>query len=280
MKHSILLICAVFLSGCASNQFSSDIAKYSSIEDQASPPLLVTSKFNSQLCSRYFGYVNFSVVNPSSDWKRLNNVSLEFPFSSNDQFAVIKGEKLSAWADASSRQQGRNSHNTQMANMAAGIIGLGLIAKGNNTQKKVGAALLTGSAMTSSAQNIVNQREVVETRSSNHILANDAYIPPGMDRQYWLLLTAQDEAPLLGQLNVNYEDENGMKHSFTTQVNGWEDCGWQEYRKAILNKKAAEIAFKAKPNFKEGATRVDSPRGKPAQMSAWKTELYLKHNED
>lgn len=279
MKFSIFFLCTFLLGGCASSQFSKHDAKYSSLEDQASPPLFVTSRFNSQLCSRYFGYVNFSVVNPSGDWKRLDNVSLGFPFS-NSQFEVVEGKKLKAWADAISRQSGRDNHNAQLANLASGILGLGLLEKGNSSQKKMGVAVLAGRAVAASSERISNQRETAETQVSSHILANDVDIPPGMDKQYWILLRAKNDAPLLGDLVVNYDDENGVKHSFITHLKNWRNCSWQQARKNYLNQESNKMVFTVKSSVIGEASRVSSSGGVTRKMDAYQTEVYLRQSNN
>lgn len=278
MKNLVSLLTVLLLSGCASHKLSSNYAEFDSKVDQANPPLLVTSKFNTSMCSSYFGYIDFSIRNPSAEWKRLNNVRLEFPFGADEQFSVISGDKLVSWARAEERRQGRLNHNTKMAYLASGVLGGALIATGNKKQNSFGKALASASVVSASTKVVSNAQEKAEnaqTEPSHHLMASDALIPPGMDNQYWLLLSMTDEAPLMAWITVTYDDEAGNAHTFTSELENWSSCDWQQKRKDYLDGLAHQMAYDATAVNFEKAVRADSLRGKLGQKDAFETELLL-----
>ncbi len=237
-KTSIIyVVLSLFLiSGCASNKLGT-YAVYEAELDKQTPPLQISARFNETMCSRFFGYIDFSIVNNRSSWKTMESVRLHFPYKAVGSFDVVSGRELSAWADAESKRQGRESHNSAMARLAVGAIGAGLIAEGNSNNKKAGAGLMVGAAATNAVDKFtknINEIESAKTTSSNHILANDVLIPPGMDRQFWLLLNAKDSAPLMGWIGVSYTDEENQSHSFYVKLDNWNSCDWQQKRKNTL----------------------------------------------
>ena len=236
------LILTSLLSACASSQFG-DYAVYES----GSSPLKVSASYAETMCSDYFGYIDVSVENPSSQWLRMKNIRLGFGGNNDGQshFQMVSGDQLAAWADARKRTNGRDDFNASMAMLA--VVALGNIALNSSNEKaqKAGAIALVGADVVNTADKINRAHDAATyapTTESTHLLAGNVNIPPGMDRAFWLLLSADNDAqtPLLGGLHVMYENEDGQDVVMYLPVRGVNQCAWQQNRKDYLKQAAGK----------------------------------------
>ncbi|MDK2778164.1 MAG: hypothetical protein KYX62_10910 [Pseudomonadota bacterium] len=255
-----LLLTSTLLSACASHQIGPE-ATFVSPQDQADPPLEVSAAFRGDLCSPQIGYLVFSVRNPQDKWQRLRNVELLYPYAGQEAgaFTVVSGKKLLAWADAQNLKNQRESHNASMARLAALTVSRVMIE--DEDTREAGAAL--GAATV--AQSITASLSASATAASkpagdrsNHILADELIIPPGMDRSFWTLLSATPEAPLMGWITVRYSDERGMPHQFVATLPRWEQCNWQQSRVSFLKKWGQEQGLIERSNTTDGRDAFSS----------------------
>lgn len=252
MRILCSLILISFLSACASSQFG-EYAVY----ENGSSPLKVSARYSQGMCSDYFGYIDVAVENPSSQWLSMKNVRLGFD-GNNDgtsHFQLVAGEQLAAWADARQRLNGREDYNASMAMLAVVALGNIAVRSSNENLKKAGAVALVGADLINTKDSIVRAHDAASyapTTESTHFMAGNVKIPPGMDRAFWLLLSADNDAqvPLLGGLHVIYENEQGQDVVMYLPVSDVNKCDWQQNRKDYLKQTAAKrgIAPNAAPS--------------------------------
>lgn len=208
MKLFNIILISLFLTGCASPKLGPSANFYSPDSSMlVESPLDISGRFNGGMCSQNFAYINISIQNPSSEWKELKNITLDFPYGLNDQFEIVNGRKLKSWAVAQEVKEGRDNHNSQMAKLAVAGLGLGLIGGSNRNGKLAGAGLVAGVAASTEVNGVFKRKETAETGNSFHLLDGDLLVPPNMDRQYWLLLSAKKHAPFMDNIEVSYVDE-------------------------------------------------------------------------
>lgn len=242
MKKAIFTLAAgatlALLSGCATYKIGPQ-AQFAGA-DQKSPPLEVFSAFREDLCTQQLGYLVLSVRNPSDEWKSLSDVQLVYPYSSGKDmpgFHVIGGKEILAWADAQELKSRRDNHNAAMARLATQTVGRLMINSDNNGVSGAGAGILAASVVSGTAGDIKeSQRNASRPAGggSNHLLSDELLVPPKMDRSFWILLGADNNAPMMGWLGVRYKDESNSEHQFVASPSHWEQCGWQKARASFL----------------------------------------------
>jgi len=232
---TLLLFTALLLGGCASNHLGS----YAQFESANGPvsPLQISARFNQRACSDYFAYIDISIHNPSGTWQKVTDIQFDFPFSKNNQFSVMEGERLKNWADSERRRRAHSEYNSGLASLAVSVIGLGLMTSDSKSTRNAGAALALGSGINSSAKEIssdINTMETARSTSNNYFTGNNIEIAPGMTRKFWLVLNATDEAPLMAWLGASFSDNENQKQVFKAPLANWQACGWQSERKKYL----------------------------------------------
>jgi len=232
---TLLLFTALLLGGCASNHLGS----YAQFESANGPvsPLQISARFNQRACSDYFAYIDISIHNPSGTWQKVTDIQFNFPFSKDNQFSVMEGDRLKNWADSERRRRARSEYNSGLASLAVSVIGLGLMTSDSKSTRNAGAALALGSGINSSAKEIssdINARETARSTSNNYFTGNNIEIAPGMTRKFWLVLNATDEAPLMAWLGASFSDNENQKQVFKAPLANWQACGWQSERKKYL----------------------------------------------
>ncbi len=218
MKKTItlLLFTVLLLGGCASNHLGS-YAQFDPANGAVSP-LQISARFNQRACSDYFAYIDISI-----------------PFSKDNQFSVMEGERLKNWADSERRRRAHSEYNSGLASLAVSVIGLGLMTSDSKSTRNAGAALALGSGINSSAKSSdINTMETARSTNNNYFTGNDIEIAPGMTRKFWLVLNATDEAPLMAWLGASFSDNENQKHVFKAPLANWQACGWQAERKKYL----------------------------------------------
>lgn len=228
-KIYLTILFITLLSGCASSKLGS-YANYVDAEGRFyDGPLNVSARFETQACSSAFGYISLSLENKESDWKDIKDLRLHLPYQSNE-FNVVQGNQLLAWFDAEGGRQARNQHNANLGHLAVRAVGEGLMASESSLAKSTGAGLQLASAVGVISSN----KRQAERGGSNHLMAGDIKLPPKMDRQFWLLLGAKADAPLMNWIGLSYFDEHNMEHMLRIELDNWFRCSWQESRKKAV----------------------------------------------
>lgn len=245
-----LLAMVLFLSGCASNH----LGQYADVVAMGGgeAAIKMTGRFNPVHCSDYFAYIDLSVENKTAQWKTLSNLELHFPYGSDDEFAIIEGERLVYWVEGERNRLAQNNHNDALASLAVATLGLGLAATGDKKAAAVGAALYTGvlaSKTTKSIYKNVSRAETADPNGRNYLFGQPIMIPPGMTRKFWLVLSATEQAPLMAGLGGTFRDSEKKEYAFKMTMENWGGCQWQQARKRFLRDKVKQDARPAKTGW-------------------------------
>jgi hypothetical protein len=227
----------LLLGGCASSHLGS-YAQFDSVDGDISP-LQISARFDGRACSDYFAYIDISIHNPSSQWQKVKDVDFKLPSWGGGNISVMQGDRLAGWAKSERRRRLKNEHNASLANLAVSAIGVGLMVSDNENTRNAGAALAIGSIASAKAKGVSSDLNTVETARStaqNYFVDNDIEIAPGMTRQFWLVLNANDDAPLMASLRASFHDNSGVQQVFSARLANWQACSWQGERKKYLQK--------------------------------------------
>lgn len=232
-RLSLALMTSLTLAGCATSNIGQPADYVGTASGSA--PLDISASFNPALCSNQIGYLAFSVTNPSSDFYTLDNAELHLPEGHEQQFHVLAGRELIAWADAQNNLTLRNQHNTNLARLAAVSVARLMADSSNDNANVVGAgigAITAADMLTEEAE----KASIPAGTSSNHLYEENLMVPPGMDRTFWVALQAKPNAPLLTEISVSYTDAEGKTQRFSAELNKWQNCEWQQQRIADVRK--------------------------------------------
>lgn len=247
MRNVFLVLAITYLAGCASNQLG-DVAHISSVDDtRSSSALKISARFSPYYCSDYFAYLDFSIENPTSKWQKISDLELGFPYQSNDLFDVVTGERLALWREGEGHRQKLQRHNDGVTSLAVAGVGLGLMAVDNEAAQVAGAALYAGNAVSELGSDIASDINRVETAVpvfANYLVGRDIEVPPGMTRKFWVVLSAQEQAPLMASIGGVFDDNEGVQQVFKMPLEGWENCQWQGERKAFLRSRLERKSMK------------------------------------
>lgn len=228
------------MTGCVSStKIAEREATFLSAADQANPPSQITAIFKDDLCSDYLAYIKFSIHNPHNRWLNMQNLSLFFPYTEDrDDFEVVVGDRLAAWIDSTSNRKRVGRYNDYVTGALTMVVGAALINEGNDNARKLGAGMI-GTRLVNDAvaaeKNLRSEISAPRTTDQNqHILTGDIMIPPGSARQYWLLLRASNDAPMMSYISLRYEDTDDSEHYAVIPLDNWKQCGWQQERKRML----------------------------------------------
>ena len=236
----VSLLPLALLGGCASSSHIAEReATFLSEDDQKNPPARITATFKDNLCSEYFAYIKFSFHNPRNEWLKMAAPSVLFPYTRNsDDFEIVVGDRLAAWGDATVNRKRVEQYNDYMTGALTMVVGAALINEGNDNAKKLGAGLIGTRLARDGVVAYKNERSQavapVSTSQNQHILANDILVPPGSSRQYWLLVRAEDRAPLMSYISLGYKGEDRQQRYAVIPLDNWNRCEWQQSRKQLL----------------------------------------------
>ena len=275
VRNVFLVLAVTYLTGCASNQLG-DVAHIASVdESRSSSPLKISARFSPYYCSDYFAYLDFSIENPTSKWQKISDLELGFPYQSNDLFDVVKGERLALWREGEGHRQKQQHHNDAVTALAVAGVGLGLMAVDNEAAQVAGAALYAGNAVSEVGSDITSDINQVETAApvfANYLVGRDIEVPPGMTRKFWLVLSAQEQAPLMASIGGVFDDSEGVQQVFKMPLEGWENCQWQGERKDFLRSQLERKSMKQKI-FDVGGVQRNNLRLKMAEMINKENEI-------
>jgi len=255
----LMALSMLFLSGCASQKIG-PASVYLSPQDKTDPPLKISASYRSDLCSPGIGYIAVAIKNPRDEWKKLSEVQLGYPYTT-DGFHALKGEEILAWADAQSQRTERDRYNENMARLAALTVSAVMVSNNNKPVNKAGEMLIAGEAISAADDAIKDAKanaEMPQGKQSNHLFSDELLIPPHMDRTFWILVGADSSAPFMGYASMMYNDENSQSHQLLMNLAGWQECDWQQNRQQFLLQWAEEQGLKvlkSKPVRNGGAPK-------------------------
>lgn len=231
-KLSYSLLIGLALGGCAQQQIGPQ-ASFDSGND-SNAPLQVSASFLPVLCSDQIGYLAFSMHNPSNEFYTLNQAELKFDLDQDNQYRVLAGKELLAWADAQSNLSLRNEHNTNLARLAAVSVTRLIAGSSDDTTTQAFASGVSAVTAAMALDESAQLASIPPGTSSNHLYEDQLLVPPGMSRTFWVALQALPEAPLLHKVSVSYQDNQQQTQQFNVKINDWQSCSWQQQRIANL----------------------------------------------
>lgn len=231
MRLVVISFCILYLSACARGPHYGSVG--SQVHDSAK--LELSARFESDLCSDHFSYLRIAVVNPTSEWQTVASTAIRLPYASH-QFEVITGDRLESWARAMINKKRRDTLNEILATSAA----LKIASIGLNSDSKLandaGGAIASGILLTRANQAIDQASYGPRSlEDSKHILARDFEVPPGGDLNFWVVMRADTDAPLMSYLPLSYTDKHQVRQSVVMPLDNYRKCNWQMDRRRFLN---------------------------------------------
>lgn len=159
--------------------------------------LIVSAREVSEYASPSLGMIEITFENRSSDWIRVQSVTLDFGPAANDHVYFPAGAELARWTEAIEQRNAIRDHNAAVAWSAfvgAAAIGAGL-TRGTNGAV-AGKAFLLAAAAGATANAVDAHRDAAQTASlfpSNHLFAPDLVIPPGLFLRRFVVVQSKDD---------------------------------------------------------------------------------------
>ena len=252
LTMSLPLVVSALLAGCAN---PSKVANQSAVmvtpAGQPSVAADITARYESQLCDEGFAYITFAISNTSNEWLELKKPSLVFPYADEiNDFEVVTGGRLAAWARAETAELEAASFNQSVLSGLAMGVGVIMMNKTNDNTRKAGASLvgasLLGRGIEAFNSQYRNASSPVSMKDNQHILSGNILVPPQKSLQYWVVLHATKNAPLMGYVSLGFDAGDNQRHYAVTPLTNWPQCHWQEARKEFLEEWAREEQRKDK----------------------------------
>jgi hypothetical protein len=155
--------------------------------------LLISSRQVSDLSSRYFGAVEVTFENRSSEWVRIQQVALEFGSPErNAAVAITAGEDLQRWQEGTQRRNDIRDANRATATelLLFGAV-VATAAGGRSPVGAAGALVGAGTAAAMTASEMEGRASAAETVSlypAHHLLTLPFSVPPGLAIKRWVVL--------------------------------------------------------------------------------------------
>ena len=244
------------IGGCASQQLGTAATLTDSSQYL---PMTVSAAFQPTICSGYFGYLTFSLANQSSEWLRFHEARVSFPgMPGEDAIRVIAGDDLQAWQDSRVLMLNREQYNQAVANLVVTAAGLAMLLSDDKGLQTAGAGALIVSEAARTDNKVREQyrdaRQPISLEPEKHLLNAEISIPPLMDRQYWLLLNNQADAPLLTDILLTLKGQDGTDYEYRVPLANWESCGWQAERKDTLEQWGRKAGYTTRSFDRESGT--------------------------
>jgi hypothetical protein len=212
----------LLLSGCASIHHGNMAVDADSADVKSKPGaplksgLRVSSAELVDLSSQYFGAIDFTFENTTSEWIRIKGVDVSFGNTETDKKIIFPvGQDLKVWADAAQRNSAVKAQNRAMVIAAIGTIaGAAGALSGDRSLTLAGAGVAGASGLVLSADAInhgINRTRVSAMVPDTHLFSNNFVIPPGLHTKKWVLIYTQkpEEIPVLTTALITLNFENG-----------------------------------------------------------------------
>ena len=155
--------------------------------------LLISGRQVTDLSSRYFGAVEVTFENRSSEWVRIQQAALDFGTADrNAEVSVTAGEDLERWQEGTLRRNAIRSANEATA---LDLLFFGATAAsfaGGRSSVGAGAALVgAGAAVAIGARELETRADsasAVSLYPASHLLSLPFSVPPGLAIKRWVVL--------------------------------------------------------------------------------------------
>jgi hypothetical protein len=180
--------------------------------------LMISGREVTDLSSPYFGLVELTFENTSSEWVRIQRMNLDFGTPAKNQLVLVPwGTDITSWRDAAYQRRAIREANTEAALSLIAIGGavVSAAAPRNSPARALGGLATVGSLTALVAkdyQDRVNALEGAATFPESHVLSLPFGVPPGLFSKKWILLNTRPRADVgcVRSMLLDYQTENGQ----------------------------------------------------------------------
>lgn len=156
--------------------------------------------------SRYFGLVELTFENPTTEWRNISDVHLDFGGEELDAYVRYpQGQQLTAWYRANQR---RNEIRQQNQGLALAALGASGRALSRTSDTRVGRVLGGAMAITALAGFAARRwgEEPTPLYPDSHLLSGPFSVPPGLFVKRWVLINTvrSQGVPCLHSVTLGY----------------------------------------------------------------------------
>jgi hypothetical protein len=197
---SVLALALLGAGGCAelhsgARAFPVDAAGRITPHEHLRSGLLISARQVSDLSSRYFGAVEVTFENRSSEWVRIQQASLEFGSPERNAAVIITaGEDLQRWQEGTQRRNAiREANHATAAELLLFGAAVATVAGGRSSVGAAGALVGAGTALAMTAGEMGARASAAETVSlypGSHLLSLPFSVPPGLAIKRWVVLNS------------------------------------------------------------------------------------------
>jgi hypothetical protein len=173
--------------------------------------LRVSGEELSALASPYFGALEITFENQSSNWVHVQGVHLDFGGEAHNRTVLIPwGEDIRSWYESTLQRNEIREANRELALGAVELTGLLAAGFAKDGLRKAGglvAAGALGTAVADAAVGAAQSAENVHIFPDNHLLAGPFGVPPALFAKRWIVLNTQDaaKASCIDRVLITYE---------------------------------------------------------------------------
>jgi hypothetical protein len=183
--------------------------------------LLINGREVTSLSSRYFGFLELTFRNETSQWIRISRINLGFGSPAKDQSVFVPwGTDIDSWFSATEQ---RNAVRGANVDLALGLVGA---ARGGAARAAGGLVAVGGLAALTARAADARAAAAESPFSGSHLLAVPFAIPPGLFSKRWIVLNthARPAGGCIDSLLLEYETDHGAKERV-----------WLEFREPTTN---------------------------------------------
>lgn len=257
MNKLLFLAVCLLVSSCASIE-KDIIATQGTVKHKR---LKISAELNDRLSSEYFGMLEFSFENQTSEWIRISSVSVDINnkmLSKASRFT--SGAELAVWAKAIKKRNQIDDYNKAVAYSA--IIGISSVTAASSSSNKT-KGVATGVAATGltslTIEQFSNQKNKAENSNiypSGHLLSDKLLVPPRLFSDYWLLINTPDHETnnLLRKISITVNYEDGKSEKFYLNLfPSYSDLGWHPWQMEVQSRLRNLHKFKKQNQTKSGS---------------------------
>jgi hypothetical protein len=202
--------------------------------------LLISAGEKGELASKYFGAVEVTFENTSSEWVQIDRVDLDFGTPDANRSVLLPwGSDIDTWEEATLKRNAIRDANTRTAlDILALGAGAAAVGHGGRRSAYLGGVLVASAVGTFTAQAPADTTQVGGNAArfpEDHLLSMPIRIPPGLFTKRWLLLYTA-EYPLGGcvqSMILRYDVANHPRESVLLK---FKDNGSEWQRASCLPK--------------------------------------------
>jgi hypothetical protein len=189
--------------GCAtvsSGSYAGSVDEQGRPLSRAADEPLISAGELTDLSSPYFGALEITFENESSEWIRITGVELDFGSPELNQAVFVPaGQDLQSWQDATSTRNAiaQTNRETALGLIALGAAVLGAVSDRGSAGEVLGGLALLGSVTVLTVGEYakgVKDSERVKLFPSTHLFGGPFGVPPGLFIKRWVVLNTQGVA--------------------------------------------------------------------------------------